>query len=100
MSGSQIAGVNAAELTWSPPTTGGAATSYVVTRESYDIHTLQPATACGSSGNECSASVYTLSHDTHSFSVEARNSEGRGPASHIAVPILATTANHRTRSTT
>jgi hypothetical protein len=80
------AGAASASLTWSPPSSGGAPTSYTVTP--YIGSQAQPATVVSGSPPATSATIGGLTNGTtYTFTVTAANSVGSGPPSAASNPV-------------
>ena len=91
LTGRQIAGPNAAQLWWNPPITGAAVGSYQIVRELQESKIVYPSDCVLQGGETVCTVVWPdgLSHDTHRFTVYARNAtEGGGPTSMDAVSAM------------
>jgi hypothetical protein len=84
---SATAGFQSATVTWTPPSTGGAPTSYTVT----PFIGSNAQTPTNVSGSTTSTTITGLTQGTtYTFTVTASNAAGSGPASSASNPVTPT----------
>ncbi len=89
MNASATAGPGSATLTWSAPSSGGPVTTYTVTP--YIGSEAQPVTTVTGSPPATSATIRGLADGTkYTFTIQASNVNGAGPASSESNPVIPT----------